>query len=59
MAETPLFGPVVYRLDFAEAIERKLLSDYEVLIYETPGEVAPDPVAALLAAAGKGLSRES
>jgi hypothetical protein len=26
----------------------KLLSDYEVLIYETPGESAPDPVAALL-----------
>ena len=57
MAETPLFGTVVYRLDFAAAIEQGLLSDYEVLIYETPGEVAPDPAAALLAAASKGLSR--
>ena len=57
MNDESKFGPVVYRLDFAEAIERQLLSDYEVLIYETPGESAPDPVAALLAAAGTGLSR--
>lgn len=57
MSDTTLFGPVVYRLDFAEAIERKLLSDYEVLIYETPGQTAPDPVAALRAAAPTGLSR--
>ncbi|WP_193315417.1 DEAD/DEAH box helicase [Nostocoides sp. F2B08] len=57
MDETLLFGPVVYRLDFAAAIEQGLLSDYEVLIYETPGETAPDPVAALLTAAGTGLSR--
>lgn len=57
MSDTTLFGPVVYRLDFAEAIERKLLSDYEVLIYETPGQTAPDPVAALRAAAATGLSR--
>lgn len=57
MDDTTLFGPVVYRLDFAEAIGRQLLSDYEVLIYETPGQSAPDPVAALLAAADSGLSR--
>ena len=57
MADVDLFGPVAYRLDFAAAIEQRLLSDYEVLIYETPGEATPDPVAALTAAAGKGLSR--
>lgn len=57
MDDPTLFGPVVYRLDFAEAIARGLLSDYEVLIYEAAGHHVPDPVAALLAAADTGLSR--
>lgn len=57
MDDTALFGPVAYRLDFAAAIEQQLLSDYEVVIYETPGEATPDPVASLLCAAGAGLTR--
>lgn len=57
MDDGSLFGPVAYRLDFADAIEQNLLCDYEVLIYEAPGEnTTPDPVAALTAAA-QGLSR--
>jgi len=57
MDDATLFGPVAYRLDFAAAIAQELLSDYEILIYETPGETTPDPVAALTAAAGRGLTR--
>lgn len=57
MDDVALFGEVAYRLDFATAISQQLLSDYEVLIYETPGEQTPDPVAALAAAAGPELSR--
>lgn len=57
MNDIDVFGPVAYRLDFAAAIDQQLLSDYEVLIYEAPGQAAPDPVAALLAAADTGLSR--
>ncbi|MDN5780217.1 MAG: Helicase associated domain protein, partial [Humibacillus sp.] len=57
MDDVALFGQVAYRLDFATAISQQLLSDYEVLIYETPGEQTPDPVAALTAAASADLSR--
>lgn len=56
MDDEDLFGPVAYRLDFAEAIARDLLSDYRVLVYETCGQqLTPDPVAALTAAAQQGV----
>lgn len=56
MSDAELFGPVAYRLDFAEAISRGLLADYRVLIYETPGlKTRPDPLAALAAAAEHGV----
>jgi Helicase associated domain len=57
MDDAALFGPVAYRLDFADAITRGLLADYQVLVYETPGQrLLPDPVAALATAAGQGVS---
>lgn len=57
MDDEQLFGPVAYRLDFADAIARNLLADYRVVVYETAGDsVAPDPVAALTTAAGEGVS---
>jgi superfamily II DNA or RNA helicase len=55
MDDHATFGPLAYRLDFAEAIRTGLLSDYRIAIFETPGESAPDPVAALAAAAARGL----
>lgn len=58
MADEKLFGPVAYRLDFAEAIERDLLSDYRVCVYETEGaNLTPDPVAALVSGATHGVSK--
>lgn len=57
MDDTEVFGPVAYRLDFAEAIAHKLLADYQVCIFETPGHGhRPDPVAALIAASRRGVS---
>lgn len=57
MGDVALFGPVAYRLDFAEAIAQGLLVDYQVLVYETPAEqMTPDPLAALAAACGHGVS---
>jgi len=56
MDDVALFGPVAYRLNFAEAIAADLLADYQVLIFETPGEVTPSPVSALLTAAAEGLT---
>lgn len=58
MDNEELFGPTAYRLDFAEAIDRKLLADYKVVVYETSGDsTTPDPAAALAAAADAGLTR--
>lgn len=58
MADEELFGPVAYRLDFAESIKRGLLSDYRVLVYETEGaNLTPDPVAALVSGAAHGVSK--
>lgn len=57
MDDPELFGTIVYRLTFAEAISRNLLSDFRVLIYQTSGDASPDPVSALLRAADEGLSR--
>lgn len=58
MDNEDLFGPTAYRLDFAEAIARKLLVDYKVVVYETSGDsTTPDPAAALAAAADAGLTR--
>lgn len=57
MDDPGLFGPVAYRLDFADAIARDLLVDYRVLVYETSGQRSmPDPLAALAAAADHGVS---
>lgn len=56
MDDVTLFGPVAYRLDFADAIAADLLTDYQVLIFETPGEVTPNPVSVLLTAASEGLT---
>ncbi|UQX13565.1 DEAD/DEAH box helicase [Candidatus Mycobacterium methanotrophicum] len=57
MDDVELFGPVAYRLDFADAIARGLLVDYRVLVYETPGRRSiPDPLAALATAAEHGVS---
>lgn len=57
MADESLFGPVAYRLGFAEAIAAGLLADYRVVVYETAGQrLTPDPVAALAVAAEHGLS---
>lgn len=57
MDDAALFGPVAYRLDFADAIARGLLADYQVLVVESAGQrLLPDPVAALAAAAGQGVS---
>lgn len=57
MGDAALFGPVAHRLDFAEAIAQGLLVDYQVLVYETPAEhMTPDPLAALAAACGRGVS---
>lgn len=50
MADPALFGPVVHRLDFADAVEQGLLADYEVLVFEATGHTTPDPVSALTAA---------
>lgn len=58
MDDDELFGPTAYRLDFSEAIARKLLVDYKVVVYETLGDsTTPDPAAALAAAADAGLTR--
>ncbi|GAB4590118.1 helicase associated domain-containing protein [Nocardia sp. IFM 10818] len=56
MSDESVFGPVATCLDFADAIERDLLADYDVLIYESPGDTTPDPVTALLTAAAEGLN---
>lgn len=57
MDDTEVFGPVAYRLDFADAIARKLLADYQVCVFETRGDgQRPDPVAALIAASRRGVS---
>ncbi len=57
MDDAALFGPVAYRLDFAEAIARGLLVDYRVMVYETPqAGVTPDPIAALAVAARQGVA---
>ncbi|MBS1693084.1 MAG: Helicase associated domain protein [Actinobacteria bacterium] len=57
MDDAARFGPVAYRLDFAEAIARGLLVDYRVLVYETPrAGVTPDPIAALAVAARQGVA---
>ena len=53
MADVAQFGPTAHRLDFGDAIQQGLLSDYEVLVFETAGHAAPDPVAALQAASGQ------
>lgn len=56
MDNQAVFGPVAYQLGFGEAIHRKLLTDYQVCIYETPGQGdRPDPTAALIAAAERGV----
>lgn len=58
MDDAAMFGPVAYRLDFAEAIARELLCDYKVLVYETSlVNQAPCPVEALMVAAREGLHR--
>ncbi|MUL61003.1 restriction endonuclease subunit R [Mycobacterium sp. CBMA 213] len=58
MDNEDLFGPTAYRLDFSDAIARKLLADYKVVVYETSGDsTTPDPAAALAAAADAGLTR--
>lgn len=51
------FGRVAYRLDFAEAIARGILSDYRVLVFESPDSEGVDPAAAVAAAADRGLTR--
>lgn len=61
MKDEQIFGPVAYRLDFAAAIERRLLVNYRVLVFETPEEhqlpeLELDPGAALRAAAEQGLT---
>lgn len=56
MDDESLFGPVVFRLDVAEAIGRQLLTDYRVMVFETAGEVSPDPLSALVGASSEGLS---
>lgn len=56
MDDTAVFGPVAYRLDFAEAIRQKLLVNYRVCVFETPWQGdSPDLVAALAAAADRGV----
>ncbi len=56
MDDTATFGPVAYRLDFADAISQQLLVNYRVCVFETPwrGD-SPDLVAALVAAARRGV----
>lgn len=57
MDDAAWFGPVAYRLDFADAITRGLLVDYRVMVYETPQAGAtPDPIAALAVAARQGVA---
>ncbi|MBE5477713.1 hypothetical protein E3G68_005046 [Mycobacteroides abscessus] len=57
MDDAARFGPVAYRLDFAEAIARGLLVDYRVMVYETPqAGITPDPIAALAVAARQGVA---
>lgn len=58
MDDPDLFGPIVYRLGFAEAIRQDLLTDFRVIVYQAPGSATvPDPVGALMVAAPEGLSR--
>lgn len=62
MSDTSVFGPVVDRLDFAEAIEAGLLVDYQVLVLDATGDIgdldAGTAVPAVLAAASReGLTR--
>ncbi|MEU1647263.1 DEAD/DEAH box helicase [Micromonospora zamorensis] len=48
MSDKAVFGPVAHRLSFAEAIELKLLADYQVLVLGVdPDETADNAAAAL------------
>lgn len=57
MDDADRFGAVVYRLGFGEAIERGLLVDYQIVVYESDGATRPDPISALVGGASTGVSR--
>jgi superfamily II DNA or RNA helicase len=40
MSDRQTFGPIVYKLGFADAIERGLLTDYRVIVYEATSREA-------------------
>ena len=57
MDDETVYGPILYEMSFAEAIDRNLLSDYEVLVVATSEsrltQTMTSQVAAINAASGK------